>query len=144
MIARNIVLFLLLLVLPYLYIDLRYFRRKKVWWKRVLLYVPCVAMVAYAIYLAMGRDFIPDNDHIFVLYGFLLLLGFVRLRHHSTVDLHPQFAYRQGMFQTRAQVQKSGTTVAPCQELRQSGGHRQHSPHLGHGWLGFIPRIQQV
>ena len=91
MIARNIVLFLLLLVLPYLYIDLRYFRRKKVWWKRVLLYVPCVAMVAYAIYLAMGRDFIPDNDHIFVLYGFLL----------------PQFAYRQGMFQTRAQVQES-------------------------------------
>ena len=77
MIARNIVLFLLLLVLPYLYIDLRYFRRKKVWWKRVLLYVPCVAMVAYAIYLAMGRDFIPDNDHIFVLYGFLLLLGFI-------------------------------------------------------------------
>ena len=77
MIARNIVLFLLLLVLPYLYIDLRYFRRKKVWWKRVLLYVPCVTMVAYAIYLAMGRDFIPDNDHIFVLYGFLLLLGFV-------------------------------------------------------------------
>ena len=77
MIARNIVLFLLLLVLPYLYIDLRYFRQKKVWWKRLLLYVPCVAMVVYAIYLAMGRDFIPGNDHIFVLYAFLLLLGFI-------------------------------------------------------------------
>ena len=77
MIARSFVLFLLLLVLPYLYIDLKYFRQKKVWWKRVLLYLPCVAMVAYAVYLAMERDFIPGNDRIFILYGFLLLLGVV-------------------------------------------------------------------
>ena len=89
MIARSFVLFLLLLVLPYLYIDLKYFRQKKVWWKRVLLYLPCVAMVAYASYLVIGsatytadylameRDFIPGNDRIFILYGFLLLLGVV-------------------------------------------------------------------
>ena len=77
MIARSFILFLLLLVLPYLYIDLKYFRQKKVWWKRVLLYLPCVAMVAYASYLAMERDFIPGNDRIFILYGFLLLLGVV-------------------------------------------------------------------
>ncbi len=77
MIARSFVLFLLLLVLPYLYIDLKFFRQKKVWWKRVLLYLPCVAMVAYASYLAMERDFIPGNDRIFILYGFLLLLGVV-------------------------------------------------------------------
>ena len=77
MIARSFVLFLLLLVLPYLYIDLKYFRQKKVWWKRVLLYLPCGAMVAYASYLAMERDFIPGNDRIFILYGFLLLLGVV-------------------------------------------------------------------
>lgn len=77
MIARSFVLFLLLLVIPYLYIDLKYFRQKKVWWKRVLLYLPCVAMVAYASYLAMERDFIPGNDRIFILYGFLLLLGVV-------------------------------------------------------------------
>lgn len=77
MIARSFVLFLLLLVLPYLYIDLKYFRQKKVWWKRVLLYLPCVAMVIYATYLAMERDFIPGNDRIFILYGFLLLLGVV-------------------------------------------------------------------
>ena len=77
MIARNLILFLLLLVLPYLYIDLKYFRPKKVWWKRVLLYLPCVAMVAYAVYLSQERDFIPGNDRIFVLYGFLLLLGFI-------------------------------------------------------------------
>ena len=64
MIARSFVLFLLLLVLPYLYIDLKYFRQKKVWWKRVLLYLPCVAMVAYASYLAMERDFIPGNDRM--------------------------------------------------------------------------------
>ena len=77
MIARSFILFLLLLVLPYLYIDLKYFRQKKVWWKRVLLYLPCGAMVAYASYLAMERDFIPGNDRIFILYGFLLLLGVV-------------------------------------------------------------------
>ena len=77
MIARNLILFLLLLVLPYLYIDLKYFRQKKVWWKRVLLYLPCLAMVAYAVYLSQERDFIPGNDRIFVLYGFLLLLGFI-------------------------------------------------------------------
>ena len=77
MIARNYILFILLLVLPYLYIDLKYFRKKKVWWKRLLLYLPCAAMVAYATDLATERDFIPGNDRIFLLYGFLLLLGFV-------------------------------------------------------------------
>jgi hypothetical protein len=77
MIARNYILFILLLVLPYIYIDLKYFRKKKVWWKRLLLYLPCAAMVAYATDLATERDFIPGNDRIFLLYGFLLLLGFV-------------------------------------------------------------------
>lgn len=77
MIARNILLFLLLIILPYLYIDLRYFHRKKAWWKRVLWWIPCVAMLAYAVYLTMERDFIPGNDRIFILYGFLFLLGLI-------------------------------------------------------------------
>ena len=77
MIARNIILFLLLIILPYIYIYLRYFRNKAAWWKRVLWAIPYVAMAAYAIYLAMERDFIPGNDRIFILYGFLFLLGLI-------------------------------------------------------------------
>ena len=77
MIARDILLFLLLIILPFLYIDLRWFKGKKAWWKRLLWWVPCVAMTAYCGYLAMERDFIPGNDRIFILYGFLFLLGLI-------------------------------------------------------------------
>jgi predicted MPP superfamily phosphohydrolase len=34
-------------------------------------------MTAYCGYLAMERDFIPGNDRIFILYGFLFLLGLI-------------------------------------------------------------------
>lgn len=77
MIARDILLFLALIILPYLYLDLRYYHRKKVWWKRLLWWMPCVGMVVYAYYLTMERDFIPDNSRIFILYGFLFLMGLV-------------------------------------------------------------------
>lgn len=77
MIARDILLFLLLIILPFLYIDLRWFKGKKAWWKRLLWWMPCVAMTAYCGYLAMERDFIPGNDRIFILYGFLFLLGLI-------------------------------------------------------------------
>lgn len=77
MIARDILLFLLLIILPFLCIDLRWFKGKKAWWKRLLWWMPCVAMTAYCGYLAMERDFIPGNDRIFILYGFLFLLGLI-------------------------------------------------------------------
>ena len=77
MIARDILTFLLLVILPFLFIDLRFFRRKKAWWKRVLWWIICAAMVGYTVYLAMERDFIPGNDRILILYGYLLLLGLV-------------------------------------------------------------------
>lgn len=77
MIARDLLTFLLLIILPFLYIDIRYFRRKKAWWKRLLLWVPCLAMTAYAVYLSLERDFIPANDRIMILYGFLFLLGLI-------------------------------------------------------------------
>ena len=77
MIARDILTFLLLVILPFLFIDLRFFRRKKVWWKRVLWWIICAAMVGYTVYLAMERDFIPGNDRILILYGYLFLLGLV-------------------------------------------------------------------
>lgn len=77
MIARDILTFLLLVILPFLFIDLRFFSRKKAWWKRVLWWIICAAMVGYTVYLAMERDFIPGNDRILILYGYLFLLGLV-------------------------------------------------------------------
>ena len=77
MIARDLPLFLLLIILPFLCIDLRSFKGKKAWWRRLLWWIPCVAMTAYCGYLAMERDFIPSNDRIFILYGFLFLLGLI-------------------------------------------------------------------
>lgn len=77
MIARDILTFLLLVILPFLFIDLRFFRRKKAWWKRVLWWIICATMVGYTVYLAMERDFIPGNDRILILYGYLFLLGLV-------------------------------------------------------------------
>ena len=77
MIARSLLLFLLLTILPFLYFDLRHFRRKATWWKRLLWWLPCVAMTAYTIYLALEPNFIPDNDRIFILYAYLFILGLV-------------------------------------------------------------------
>ena len=77
MIARDILTFLLLVILPFLFIDLRFFRRKKAWWKRVLWWIICAAMVGYTVYLAMERDFIPRTARILLLYGYLFLLGLV-------------------------------------------------------------------
>ena len=75
MIARDLILFLLLIILPFLYFDWRDSRKKVVWWKRLWSFLPCVAMVAYTIYLAMEPDFIPSNDRIFILYTYLFILG---------------------------------------------------------------------
>lgn len=74
MIARIIVPILLLTVLPYLYVDLRYLRRRHCkWWKRVLWWMPCVGMVAYSIIMASVKGFAPANASVTNWY--LLLLG---------------------------------------------------------------------
>ena len=77
MIARDIILFLLLNILPFIYLDWRYLHKKSSWGKRLLCWLPCVAMTAYTVYLAMQPNFIPDNDRIFILYGYLFLIGFI-------------------------------------------------------------------
>ena len=77
MIARDIILFLLLNILPFIYLDWRYLHKKSSWDKRLLYWLPCVAMTAYTVYLAMQPNFIPDNDRIFILYGYLFLIGFI-------------------------------------------------------------------
>lgn len=74
MIARIIVPILLLTVLPYLYVDLRYLRRRHCkWWKRALWWLPCVGMVAYSIIMASVKGFAPANASVTNWY--LLLLG---------------------------------------------------------------------
>ena len=77
MIARSFILFLLLDILPFVYFYLRFFYKKAEMWKQVLLWIPCVLMVAYTTYLAMEPNFIPDNDRILILYFYLLLIGLV-------------------------------------------------------------------
>ena len=74
MIARSVILFLLLVIIPYLYIDLRYLRHKS-WWKRLLWWLTGIGMIAYTVYLALERDFIPSGDRIYILYAYLMLLG---------------------------------------------------------------------
>ena len=74
MIARSLPLFLLLVIIPYLYIDLRYLRHKS-WWKRLLWWLTGIGMIAYTVYLALERDFIPSGDRIYILYAYLMLLG---------------------------------------------------------------------
>lgn len=77
MIARSLLLFLLLTILPFLYFDLHAFRKKKVWWKRLLWWIPCVAFIAYTCYLALEKNFIPDNNRILILHLYLFILGLV-------------------------------------------------------------------
>ena len=70
MIARNIILFLLLIIIPFVIADRKYFR-KDAWWIRLLKWTPCLALLGYTFHLAQERDFIPGNDRIAVLYVYL-------------------------------------------------------------------------
>ena len=106
MIARNLILFLLLNILPFLYFYLRFFRKKAVWWKQVLLWLPCVLMIAYTIYLALEPNFIPDHDRIYLLYGY-------RTGHRSHVYLYTQFADWQMMFRISQEVLRKPSVETP-------------------------------
>lgn len=77
MIARSLLLFLLLTILPFLFFDLRFFRKKTAWWKRLLWWMPCAAMVAYTFHLASEPNFIPNNDRILILHLYLFILGLI-------------------------------------------------------------------
>jgi predicted MPP superfamily phosphohydrolase len=75
MIARNIILFVLLIVLPYLWVDYHFLlkRKRQPAWRRLIWWCPCVAMLGYTVILAREHDFIPRSG--FYLEGYLLLLG---------------------------------------------------------------------
>ena len=75
MIARILVLLLIIIIMPTMYFDWRYWRKKKSfnWLKRVLLWLPTIAMVVYTIVLSTEKDFIPHDTT--ALYWYLFLLG---------------------------------------------------------------------
>ena len=77
MIARAPYLFLLLIILPDLYLDLHYWRHKYSVGQRFIRWLPTIGMVAYTIYLMYEKNFIPDNPTI--LYIYLLLLGLIAI-----------------------------------------------------------------
>lgn len=72
MIARAPYLFLLLIILPDLYLDLHYWRHKYSVGQRFIRWLPTIGMVAYTIYLMYEKNFIPDNPTIIYIYLFLL------------------------------------------------------------------------
>ena len=77
MIARAPYLFLLLIILPDLYLDLHYWRHKYSVGQRFIRWLPTIGMVVYTIYLMYEKNFIPDNPNI--LYIYLLLLGIIAI-----------------------------------------------------------------
>lgn len=75
MIARAPWMFLLLILLPDLYLDLHYWRHRYPTWRRLLYWAPSAVMVVYTIHLMHEKSFIPDNP--ISLYIYLLLLGLI-------------------------------------------------------------------
>ncbi len=74
MIAHRLFFFILLIVLPDLYIDYRFVRRRS-WWKRLIWWLPSVFMIVYTVKLAKEPNFMPDDPNI--LYTYLFLLGLI-------------------------------------------------------------------
>ena len=77
MIARAPYLFILLIIIPDLYFDFHYWRRKYSLGQRFCRWLPTIGLVVYTIYLMYEKNFIPDNPNI--LYIYLLLLGLIAI-----------------------------------------------------------------
>ena len=75
MIARAPYLFLLLILIPDLYLDRHYWRHRLTPGKRFVYWLPTIVLVAYTLVLTYEKDFIPDNPTL--LYIYLLLLGLI-------------------------------------------------------------------
>lgn len=76
MIARIFIFLLFLIILPDVYLDLHYLRKKEnyAWWKRLSWWLPALLMLAYTIKMAAEPDFIPDNQAWIDTYLLLLCL----------------------------------------------------------------------
>ena len=75
MIARAPYLFLLLILIPDLYLDRHYWRHRLTPGKRFAYWLPSIILVAYTIALTYEKNFIPDDPTL--LYIYLMLLGLI-------------------------------------------------------------------
>lgn len=75
MVLRQFILFILLIVLPDLYIDYRFLRPlyRMSFGRRLLWWIPCMVMMVMTCWMANQEDFIPRN--YLLLEGYMLLLG---------------------------------------------------------------------
>lgn len=74
MIARILIYLLLMIVLPCLYVDLRYLKRRRYGklWRRLLLWLPGTGMAAFTVALSTQRDFAPADTTVLNFYLFLV------------------------------------------------------------------------
>ena len=77
MIARAPYLFLLLILIPDLYLDRHYWRHRMTPGKRFAYWLPSIILVIYTIILTYEKDFIPENP--VKLYVYLILLGLIAI-----------------------------------------------------------------
>ena len=77
MIARAPYLFLLLILVPDLYLDRHYWRHRLSPGKRFVYWLPSIILVAITLILTYEKSFIPDNPTL--LYIYLLLLGLIAI-----------------------------------------------------------------
>jgi hypothetical protein len=77
MIARAPYLFLLLILIPDLYFDWHFWRRKLPLAGRLLRWMPSIVLVAITLKLTYEKDFIPTPPTL--LYIYLLLLGLIAI-----------------------------------------------------------------
>lgn len=74
MIVRHIILFVLLVVLPYFWVDYFYWRlQRQPAWRRVLWWIPSLFMLGYTAAMARVHDFIPE-ERVWI-DGYMFLLG---------------------------------------------------------------------
>ena len=110
MIARIFIPIILAIVLPDLYFDLHYLRRSswRIWWKRLLWWLPSIGLLGYTVALASIRNFAPDD--LFWLNLYLFLVG-------SIVTPKAIFAFCSGLGLLYCRLTHTrnnwGTLVAP-------------------------------
>ena len=75
MIERSFIFFILLTLLPDVYIDYRYFRQRLSVWQRLLWLVPSALILVLLCHMAGQPDFIPRNYT--VMEVFMLVLGLI-------------------------------------------------------------------
>lgn len=73
MIAKIYIYILLMILIPYLYMDLHYLRhRLKSRWRRILWWLPGIGMAIFTLLLGLSKDFVPADISIVNTYLFLL------------------------------------------------------------------------